>query len=464
MMNRVGKQVLSFLKGAVKTLRLALPKLGVGWMFAILTIDFNRIAIVELGIAAVLVTAMLSLHYFLSPFQVISGRFADRHPVFGLRRTPYLLLGGIIGSLIFIALPRIVHMISDGSGVAIAMGFGLLIIYGIAIAFMGDAHHSLIAEVTEPKSRGAVISVVWTFTILSSILSAIVFNIVRPEYSLEAMQRLYNLTPFVVIISILLGTLGIEKRLTGEKLTAVLEQSRQAAPDGNALQAALNILRKNSQAREFFIFVFVAIFSIFLQDNILEVFGAEVFSMPVTETTRFQPMWGGGVLLGMLGMGVASAIFSIKKRTITIIGCAGTAVGMIVLALAAMNQAVGLVFPALMMMGLFTGFFNVGALSMMMDMTIEGATGLFMGLWGMAQAFGNGVASFSGGALHTLLIESGLMSANVAYFLIFAIEATGMVLATILMWHVSVSNFREAHAASMTNADTLRAMEAGATF
>lgn len=463
-MHHLGKKSLSFLKSAIKTLRLALPKLGVGWMFALLTIDFNRIAIVELGIAAILITAMLSLHYFLSPFQVISGRFADRHPVFGLRRTPYLLLGGIAGSFIFIGLPRVVHAIGDGSVWATLAGFGLLILYGVAIAFMGDAHHSLIAEVTEPKSRGAVISVVWTFTILSSIISAIVFNIVRPEYSPEAMQRLYNLTPFIVIISILAGTLGIEKRLKGAALAEALEKSRKAAPDGNAVQAALAILRKNPQAREFFIFVFVAIFSIFLQDNILEVFGAEVFGMPVTETTQFQPMWGGGVLIGMLLMGMASAVFSISKRTITIVGCVGTAVGMVVLATAAMTRQVSLVFPALVMMGLFTGFFNVGALSMMMDMTIEGATGLFMGLWGMAQAFGNGVASFSGGALHTGLIESGLVGPNIAYFLIFGIEATGMVIAAIVMWRISITNFRETHAATMTKSDALRAMEAGATI
>jgi MFS transporter, BCD family, chlorophyll transporter len=462
-MHHFSKKFLNFLKGIVKTFRLALPKLGVGWMFAILTINFNRIAIVELGIAAVLITAMLSLHYFLSPFQVISGRFADRHPIFGLRRTPYLLLGGIVASLIFVALPRTVHAVSDGSYLAMAGGFGLLILYGIAIAFMGDAHHSLIAEVTEPRSRGAVISVVWTFTILSSIMSAIVFNIVLPEYSLEAMQRMYNLTPFIVIISILLGTIGIEKRLKGEALKNALEQANQVIPDGNAVQAALAILRKNPQARGFFIFVFVAIFSIFLQDNILEVFGAEVFSLSLTETTQFQPMWGGGVLLGMLLMGVASAIFSIAKRTITIVGCVGTAVGMIVLATAALNQQVELVLPSLVLMGLFTGFFNVGALSMMMDMTIEGATGLFMGLWGMAQAFGNGFASFSGGALHTGLIESGLMSPNIAYFSIFSLEATGMIVAAVVMWRISIANFRETHAAAMTKTDALRAME-GATI
>jgi len=151
-MHHLGKKFLGFLTSIIRTLRLALPKLGVGWMFALLTIDFNRIAIVELGIAAILITAMLSLHYFLSPFQVISGRFADRHPFFGLRRTPYLLLGGVVASLIFIGLPRVVHAIGAGSFSATLAGFGLLILYGVAIAFMGDSHHSLIAEVTEPKS------------------------------------------------------------------------------------------------------------------------------------------------------------------------------------------------------------------------------------------------------------------------------------------------------------------------
>lgn len=78
-----------FLLGALKVLRLALPKLGVGWMFALLTSNFNRVSIVELGVMAIIVTTMIGLHHFLSPFQVVWGRIADSHPVFGLRRTPY---------------------------------------------------------------------------------------------------------------------------------------------------------------------------------------------------------------------------------------------------------------------------------------------------------------------------------------------------------------------------------------
>ena len=454
-------KILNFLRAAVTTLRLALPKLGVGWMFALLTIDFNRIAIFELGLAAVLITGLLAMHHFLSPFQVVSGRIADRYPIFGLRRTPYLLLASLIGSLVFLVLPTVVHDMAAGSNLAMLAAFGLFFVYGIAIAFMGDTHHALIAEVTDPRSRGAVISIVWSFTILSTIIAAIIFNIVRQEYSLVAMQRLYNLTPLVVMSSALLGVIGLEKRLKGEALIKVTQQARTVTPEGNAIQAAIKILTENSHARGFFIFVFITIFSIFLQDNILEVFGAEVFNMPVTETTRFQPLWGGGVLIGMLLMGALSALFTIKKRTIAAIGCYGTATGMTLLALAALLHQANFVSPALILMGLFTGFFNVGALSMMMDMTIDGATGLFMGLWGVAQAFGNGLASFSGGGLHTALIETGLLSPNIAYFTIFGIEAMGMVLAAIMLWHISVSRFREVHAENMTRADTLRAMEAG---
>jgi MFS transporter, BCD family, chlorophyll transporter len=50
------------LRAILKTVRLALPKLDIGWMFALLTIDFNRIIINELGVTAIFVSSMLALH------------------------------------------------------------------------------------------------------------------------------------------------------------------------------------------------------------------------------------------------------------------------------------------------------------------------------------------------------------------------------------------------------------------
>lgn len=454
--------ILATLRAFGKTLRLALPKIGVGWMFALLTIDFNRVAIVELGVAAILITTMLGLHHFLSPFQVVVGRIADRHPLWGWRRTPFLLMASAVASLVFLALPTVAQAMGTGSIWAIMSGFALLIIFGIAVAVIGDTHHALIAEVTTPETRGGVISVVWIFTILSTIASAIVMNIVRPTYSPEAMQQLYNLTPFIVIGSTLLGLVGIEKRLRGQALATAIKRSRALTPPGNPLRVAVRLLQTDHQSRGFFAFIFVSILAIFLQDNILEVFGAEVFGLAVEETTRFQPTWGGGVLLGMALMGLLSVIFPISKRTIALIGCVGTAAGMTVLASAALTHTQWLVSPALILMGFFTGLFNVGALSMMMDMTIEGATGLYMGLWGVAQAFGTGLAAIGSGVLHTGLIESGILSPTVAYFLIFGSEAVGMVIATAILVNLSVQQFQESHKRDLHQGDLARAMEMGA--
>ena len=97
--------MLRFLGSATSVVRLTLPKIGIGWMFALLSVNFNRVAIGELGAAAVIVTALSGMHYFLSPFQVVVGRFADRRPLLGLRRTPLLLLSALVASLVFPALP-----------------------------------------------------------------------------------------------------------------------------------------------------------------------------------------------------------------------------------------------------------------------------------------------------------------------------------------------------------------------
>jgi BCD family chlorophyll transporter-like MFS transporter len=454
-MATVIQKTLSVLGLILKALRLALPKIGIGWMFALLSSNFNRITIYELGVTAVLVTVMLGMHNFLSPFQVVFGRIADRNPVFGLRRTPYAFGGALIACMVFPLLPSIAQGMGAGNPIASIGGLGLMLLFGVSLAVMGDSHHSLIAESTDERTRGGIISVVWTFTILSAIVSAGVSKMIMPEYTPESMQQLYNLTPMVVMGSLLLGLVGMERRLKGEELTAAVAKAREAVAPGNALRAAYELLRDNSQVRAFFVFVAASILAIFLQDSILEVFGAEVFQMSVKETASFTQIWGGGVLLGMLVIGIISSIFPINKKTIAMIGSAGTALGLGLLTLCALTGQQAMLNPALLVMGLFTGLFNVGALSLMMEMTVEGATGLYMGMWGTAQAFGNGLSSILSGGLKTLLIESGFLSAQYGYAVIFGIETVLMIVGVATLATVSVAQFR-----GFTRGDLKRAMEA----
>jgi BCD family chlorophyll transporter-like MFS transporter len=109
----------------------------------------------------------------------------------------------------------------------------------------------------------------------------------------------------------------------------------------------------------------------------------------------------------MILMGVASSSWSISKRGIVLIGCFGTALFMACLATSSVMHFRDWVLPMLGAIGFFTGIFNVGALSLMMEMTVPEATGLYMGLWGTSQTMAQGVASIGSGALHGLLIGTG---------------------------------------------------------
>ncbi|NJM06917.1 BCD family MFS transporter [Candidatus Gracilibacteria bacterium] len=433
---------MKFLGLAFRAGRLALMRFGAGWMFALLTFNFNRIAIHELGAIALVVTSLIGLHHFLSFFQVIWGRFADRHPLFGYRRSPYILISSLVASLVFLALPSVAIGLGDRSPLAMLAAAGLLFVFGIAMAANGTSSNSLVAEVTTPKERGGVIAVVWTFVILSGIVSAGVAKSIMPEYSPERMQFLYNLTPAVVMTAAVLGLIGMERRISREEHQALMAEPRLETAPMNTLRLGIQLMRTNSQVRGFFAFVLLSIMGIFLQDAILEVFGAEVFNMTVAETTSFQQMWGGGVLLGMLGMGILSMFLPLSKKLIASIGGLSIAFGLGGLAVSSFTLQQGLIVPALFVMGIGTGLFNVGALSMMMEMTVDGFVGLYMGLWGMAQGLGNGFANIFSGGLHTGLIESNLLSPATAYTLIFGLEALVMVVAIGVLRSISVQRFK----------------------
>ncbi len=365
-----------FLHVAIVTLRLSLLRVGIGWMFALLAFNFNRISIFELGASGVLITALIGMHHFLSPFQVIWGRLADRYAVWGYRRTPWILLGALVGSLVFMALPGLAIELGAGTSGASGLALVLFLLFGLAMAANGTATFSLLAEITTERERGIVVAITHTFLVISAIFSAGVASQIMPEYSPAQMQTLYNLTPFIAVGGSLIGLVGLERRISRAEHAALLAQPAIPEQQANPLHTAVRLLGSNRQVRGFFLFLLLAIFGIFLQDAILEVFGGEVFAMTPAETNRFTQTWGSGVLLGMLLIGALCAFRPVSTRLLALPGGMGTTLCLGLLALTALIELAALVLPTLMLMGLSTGIFNVGALSMMMEMTVDGHTGL----------------------------------------------------------------------------------------
>ena len=431
--------------------QLTLPRAAVGWLFAILTSNYNRISIHEMGIAAATITALLALYHFLSPFQVVFGRLTDRFPIFGYRRSPYVLIGLLLSSLAVAGLPAATLNMSQGLASGYVQVFALLMLFGIGFAMSGVSHLSLVADVIPERRRGLQVAMIWAMLLVGMIVSLAFIRGFMPEYDYERMQLLYALTIPVVVGVTLLGLVGVERRTPRQEAAS----ASSIAPSESRRGEAASLLRFVSDAavepnaRNFFLFIFVALMGIGIQDNILEVFGAEVLGMTVGETGRFQQLWGMGSLVGMFVMGIATLRWSIPSRLAIAIGLLGIAAGLAAVAWGAFTAAAPVVLAALAAFGFFNGFFLVGSLTTMMDMTTEADRGAYMGLWGLSLALANGFASIVGGALVTGFIESGIVAASVGYGGIFLLEALLMLGSLYFILKVDTRHFRRVSGGSM---------------
>ncbi|MCB0024521.1 MAG: PucC family protein, partial [Caldilinea sp.] len=72
-----------------RVIQLSLVHVGVSLTVVPITGTLNRIMIADMGMPAVLVGMLVALPYLLSPLQVFVGNWSDRHPVWGLHRSPW---------------------------------------------------------------------------------------------------------------------------------------------------------------------------------------------------------------------------------------------------------------------------------------------------------------------------------------------------------------------------------------
>ncbi|ARN73162.1 BCD family MFS transporter [Oceanicoccus sagamiensis] len=431
----------------LRAFQLTLPRAAAGWLFALLTSNFNRIAIYELGIAAVVVTSMLGLYHFLSPFQVIYGRISDRVPMFGYHRTPYVVIGMMLSACAVAALPYIVVPMSVNPDVigflafpyaAYVVGFVILIIFGLGFAMAGANHLALVAEVIPERSRGIVTAFIWTMLIIGMIASLQFIRSYMPDYDIDTMKSLYLLSIPVVGVVTILGVIGVEK-----KVSSPLEHAHMSDDKGEehaTMKDFLVAVISNPAVRNFFLFIFLFQIGYSLQDNILEVFGAEVLKMTVGETGRFQQIWGGGAIVGMFVMGFLVFRGALSKRIAITIGIAGIVFSLLLLAYGAYQVDGSIVNTSLVIMGFFNGFALVGTLTAMMEFTTDAERGAYIGLWGLAIAFANGIASIAAGQLVTSWIESGLFTAVLGFTYIFTIEALITLTSLWFLWRVNHSS------------------------
>ncbi|HKX95691.1 MAG TPA: PucC family protein, partial [Methylibium sp.] len=100
---QVGPRFLPFADAATtelplgRLLRLSLFQVSVGMALALLNGTLNRVMIVELGVAAWLVSAMVALPILFAPLRALIGFRSDTHrSALGWRRVPYIWFGSLL--------------------------------------------------------------------------------------------------------------------------------------------------------------------------------------------------------------------------------------------------------------------------------------------------------------------------------------------------------------------------------
>ncbi|ACF15103.1 PUCC protein [Chloroherpeton thalassium ATCC 35110] len=417
-----------------KILQICLLQLSHAIAFVLIHSTLNRVMIVEFGIAAWIVGAVMGFHNLLAFVRPMIGLFSDTHAFLGYRRTPIIILGnllvaaGVIGSIygaIWMS-----HAFYPG----LALTLFASLIYGIGINVAGTMFYALLTDNAGENYKSIAVSLGWIVLISGSILASAVAGYYLDEFSESQLISLFWVGAIASMLITWMAVLGSEKR-----------NDLPSAPNDTThpkleLRSSLKKLAANQPVYRFFSFMFVTVIAIQGQDVILEPFGAHIFGMNIAETTKLTQVWGAGTIFGIVVLGLFFVNRIGKKRT-TYLGCTLSAIGFLIISASAWFDVT--VFKSgVFLLGLGNGALTVGSLTMMMDMTTKANTGLFMGLWGLAQAIPNFLANAVGGAIRDISLFF-TQNQYVGYTTAFAIEIIGLFIAILILRTVDVAEFKK---------------------
>ncbi len=391
----------------------------------------NRVMIKELAISATLVAVLASLPYLISPIQVAIGTFADRHAVWGLRRTPYIALGLLLCVIGVILAPYAAFLMADNFWVGLVVGVLAFGTWGMGYNLSAVSYLSLASEISGEKGRSRTIAIMFIMMILGIIFTAIAISRMVEPYSPQALVSAFRVVGIAALVLGMLGLVRLEKRQ---------DQFSQTSSDNYSWGEMLHQVSGNEHVKFFFIYLVILLAAILGQDILLEPFAAEAFSMPVQATTRITSIWGACFLIAMLVAGLLEG--KVNKLTLARVGGWSALAGFVLIATSGILSLSAVFYAGLVVLGIGTGLATVSNLSLMLDMTSPGKVGLYIGIWGMANATSRLIGSMIGGALRDALTRL-LNDPVLAYVCVFFGMALLMVISLWMLSRIDVSVFRQ---------------------
>lgn len=390
--------------------RLALFQISVGMAIALLYGTVNRVMIVELGVTASLVAAMIALPVLIAPFRALIGFRSDTHrSALGWRRTPYIWFGTLLqfGGLAILPFSLLI-LSGDTHGpvfygqaaaalafVAIGAGFHVTQTAGLALA----------TDLAPPASRPRVVALLYVMLLVGMLVSSFLFGWLLDDFNAI---KLIKVIQGAAVATVLLNLAALWKQEALDRRRAA-ERDR---PRGN-LRQAWRAFAGHQRYTRLLVAIGLGTAGFSMQDILLEPYGGEVLGLSVAATTA---------LTGLFALGILAACALAARRLARganpcRLAALGALVGIAAFSAVVFSDPLGsaLLFRAgTVLIGVGTGLFAVGTLTAAMAAAPAGVGGLVLGAWGAVQATATGVGIALGGFIRDLvggLAEQGTLGA-----------------------------------------------------
>lgn len=415
-----------------KVVQLAMVHVGTSITVVPVTSTLNRVMIADLHFSALLVGFLISLPYLLSPLQVIMGSWADRTALWGLRRSPWIVIGGLMASFGSYLTPHAVFLMVDQWWLGLGAAVGAFTLWGTGVNIASVSYLSLVTELCPETTnwRSRAVSTMWTAMILSTIFTSVALSLMLESYSEVALYTAFGAIWMVASFLILFGA----ARLEAPDQAASVATSSATHP-----LIALRLLAHNPTARRFFIYLLLVLISIHAQDVLLEPFGAEALGLAVAQTSRLTSIWGVGVFLTLTGG--LPLVRRLGKKQSAKLGAVIAALAFSLIMVTGVFVNASAFMGSVFLLGLGGGLMTVSNLSFMLDMTLPQAAGLYIGAWGVANFAGQALGNITSGLIRDIALT---LTGNVlsGYLTVFGLEVLGLLIAVRLLGTISVEVFR----------------------
>jgi BCD family chlorophyll transporter-like MFS transporter len=455
-----------------ETLRLGLFQACLGCLAVIFAGLLNRVMLTELGFPGLLVGTSLAFEQFVAPSRVLFGQISDSHPLARRHRVPYVLLGtALFCGLAVMAVPlifgvsRVLHQSSLGASALAVLALGALFAcYGLAVSLATTPYLALVIDRTSEQQRSRAVGVIWCMLTVGIVVGAILISLSLRSLDGIRDPQLLESTLSGFMAKVAMGVMGLTVIATWGMESP--DHSRGVSrgghrDDGVTLHQAWTLIRSSRQVLIFFSFLILFTLALFLQDPVLESYGAQVFGMAIAATAQLNAFWGVGTLVGLLVAG-AWIVPWLGKLATARLGCQLIALSLLLLLLSGITASVPALQVVMVLFGLAAGIGTNGALCLMLDLTLPEVAGTFVGVWGLAQALSRAMGKVIGGGLLDLghaLSALGSMQRVVgpypAYALVLGIELLVALAALLMLQRVNVRQFRDDTGRSLAKVLTL---------